>query len=154
METHCRAYKSLKTATSSVTLSNAISPLASQSQLLRFLETSLEGLKSRTISAGRGSSSVRGLSPHVFPNKPARPHYALMSLKTPSCTSIFSSDPIMRSHPLPPSSRHNTIHPHCYLWKINGIGEILIVIVRIRSKTIGWAVLIAHCPLLGTLIYF
>ena len=40
---------------------------------------------------------------NVFPNKTAGPHYTLMSLKTPHCTSIFSSGPIMRSHPLPPS---------------------------------------------------
>ena len=40
---------------------------------------------------------------NVFPNKTVGPHYTLMSLKTPHCTSIFSSGPIMRSHPLPPS---------------------------------------------------
>ena len=103
------------------------------------------------------------LSPLVFPNKAAGPHYTLMSLKTPRCTSIFSSDTIMRSHPLPSSSLHHP-HPHPdWTWFIISLirGETLITfltqlwghipypqppaniiqisIVNIRCKTMRWA---------------
>ena len=52
---------------------------------------------------------------NVFPNKTAGPHYTLMSLKTPHCTSIFSSGPIMRSHPLPPSRLLSFSYHHHHL---------------------------------------
>ena len=65
---------------------------------------------------------------NVFPNKTAGPHYTLMSLKTPHCTSIFSSGPIMRSHPLPPSQLLSFSSTHliitiCSIFTITLVGK-------------------------------